>query len=174
MSLFSFFKTLKYLPATVESFFEFRSKKPSMRFQRFFSNFRLLPFMPYLVLERKKRAGGRGEKKHDQPKNKHTHVQSNVHHIFKHISKSSDFEIISQNKFSILSHPFRFFIQTVQYMYMSNHEGPKATKINTFFAMSSFKVVISMYTDSNFPQLIVSEGLNGQALAHSVFFFLLK
>lgn len=30
--------------------------------------------------------------------------------IFKHISKSSDFEIISQNKFSILSHPFRFFI----------------------------------------------------------------
>lgn len=41
-------------------------------------------------------------------KNKHIHVQSNVHHIFKHISKSSDFEIISQNKYIFFfSTPFR-------------------------------------------------------------------
>lgn len=47
-------------------------------------------------------------KKHDKPRNKHIHVQSNVHHIFKHISKSSDFEIISQNKYIFFfSTPFR-------------------------------------------------------------------
>lgn len=40
-------------------------------------------------------------------KNKHIHVQSNVHHIFKHISKSSDFEIISQNKYIFFSQPIR-------------------------------------------------------------------
>lgn len=39
------------------------------------------------------------ERRKDEKKKKNTiHVQSNVHHIFKHISKSSDFEIISQNK----------------------------------------------------------------------------
>lgn len=59
--------------------------------------FRLLAsisFMPYLVLRERK-----NEKKTWQTENKHIHVQSNVHHIFKHISKSSDFEIISQNKY---------------------------------------------------------------------------
>lgn len=87
-------------------------KKSVHAFQRFlsafFSIFRLLPFMPYLVLERK--TGKRRREKTWLAENKHTHVQSNVHHIFKHISKSSDFEIISQNKFSILSRPCRFFI----------------------------------------------------------------
>lgn len=62
-------------------------------------------------------------------KNKHIHVQSNVHHIFKHISKSSDFEIISQNKSIFFSQPIRYlYLDCTIYVYMSNHEGPKQQK----------------------------------------------
>lgn len=43
--------------------------------------------------------GSLNEMSSDQMNEKHTHVQSNVQHIFKHIFfKSSDCEIISQNK----------------------------------------------------------------------------
>lgn len=57
------------------------------------------------------------------------HVQSNVHHIFKHISKSSDFEIISQNKSIFFSQPIRYlYLDCTIYVYMSNHEGPKQQK----------------------------------------------
>lgn len=66
-----------------------------------------------LVLREKWKTMTSPEKtKKTKTKNKHIHVQSNVHHIFKHISKSSDFEIISQNKYIFFSQPIKviFFI----------------------------------------------------------------
>lgn len=82
--------------------------------------------MPYLVLRERK-----NEKKQNmkQAENKHIHVQSNVHHIFKHISKSSDFEIISQNKYIFFFfNPLGNLLYCTIYVYMSNHEGPKQQK----------------------------------------------
>lgn len=69
-------------------------------------------------------------------------VQSNVHHIFKHISKSSDFEIISQNKFYFFLNPFCLYRDcTIYSMYILIIMREQSNKNKYFFSMSPFKEV---------------------------------
>ena len=64
----------------------------------------------YLIHARPPSERTQKEKTRRAEKTNILHVQSNVHHIFKHISKSSDSEIISQNKYI-----FFFFFSSTHY-----------------------------------------------------------
>lgn len=76
------------------------------------------------ALPRGERKGG--EKWRWRAEKTNIHMYKVMYTIFKHISKSSDFEIISQNKFSILSHPLGLYLDCTIYVY----EQPWGTESN--------------------------------------------